>query len=114
MIKILSIAIIILIILLCIAVIAGFAKSETVEYSIIDYHSDYNANAKGQVYLTVTYKKVKEETFAIQWDTLNGYVQNKLLDGGAITLKCIKTPFSEYAKVKEIWIKDRKINEKIF
>lgn len=114
MIKILTVAIIILIILLCLVVIVGFAKSETVEYSTFDYSSDYSANNKGQVFLTVTHRGVKDETFTIQWDRLNEYTQRKLLDGSAITLKCIKTPFSEEAKVKEIWIKDRNFSEKIF
>lgn len=114
MIKILTVAIIILIILLCIVVIIGLAKSETVEYSTFDYTSDYNTNNKREVYLTVTHRGVKDETFTIQWDKLNENTQRRLLDGCAITLKCIKTPFSEEAKVKEIWIKDRNFSEKIF
>jgi len=114
MIKILTVAIIILIILLCLVVIVGLAKSETVEYSTFDYDSEYTPNSKGQIYLSVSYKKVKEETFTIQWDNLNEYSQRRLLDGGAIMLKCVKTPFSEEAKVKEIWIKDRNFSEKIF
>lgn len=101
--------ILILIIILCVVIALALMQTKVIDYTTFDYKTDFVADEKGFIWLEITHKGVKNESFKVRFNDLTTNSYEKLKTHGPIEIKCFVSPLFSEARIKEIWIKNQRI-----